>query len=153
MTQCSSIINVQRISELGTLSVTRNFLMLSAYIVPNALILSTLMMEAIRSSETSVLTRVARRQIVEDGIFIDTAVWKAQLLHSINRLGSVAEMQYVSCEVRNGFYIPEDANIVPSASFIGVTRIGELGTTLAVTSNRRTLRTLFLFHRFLAPWW
>jgi hypothetical protein len=27
-----------------------------------------------------------------------------------------------------------------SASFIGVTRIDELGTTLAVTSNRRTLR-------------
>jgi hypothetical protein len=27
-----------------------------------------------------------------------------------------------------------------SASFIMVTRIGELGTTLAVTSNRRTLR-------------
>jgi hypothetical protein len=27
-----------------------------------------------------------------------------------------------------------------SASFITVTRIGELGTTLAVTSNRRTLR-------------
>jgi hypothetical protein len=27
-----------------------------------------------------------------------------------------------------------------SASFIKVTRIGELGTTLAVTSNRRTLR-------------
>jgi hypothetical protein len=26
-----------------------------------------------------------------------------------------------------------------SASFIGVTRIGELGTTLALTSNRRTL--------------
>jgi hypothetical protein len=26
-----------------------------------------------------------------------------------------------------------------SPSFIGVTRIGELGTTLAVTSNRRTL--------------
>jgi hypothetical protein len=28
-----------------------------------------------------------------------------------------------------------------SASFITVTRIDELGTTLAVTSNRRTLRT------------
>jgi hypothetical protein len=27
-----------------------------------------------------------------------------------------------------------------SASFIRVTRIGELGTTLAATSNRRTLR-------------
>jgi hypothetical protein len=31
-----------------------------------------------------------------------------------------------------------------SASFIRVTRIGELGTTLAVTSNRRTLRLVFL---------
>jgi hypothetical protein len=28
----------------------------------------------------------------------------------------------------------------PSASFIRVTRIGELGTTLAATSNRRSLR-------------
>jgi hypothetical protein len=27
-----------------------------------------------------------------------------------------------------------------SASFIGVTRIGEIGTTLAVTSNRHTQR-------------
>jgi hypothetical protein len=41
-----------------------------------------------------------------------------------------------------------------SASFIMVTRIGELGTTLAVTSNRRELRRntkLFLVHRFLSP--
>jgi hypothetical protein len=30
-----------------------------------------------------------------------------------------------------------------SASFIMVTRIGELGTTLAVTSNRRTLTWYF----------
>jgi hypothetical protein len=29
-----------------------------------------------------------------------------------------------------------------SASFIRVTRIGELGTTLAVTTNRRTLRRI-----------
>jgi hypothetical protein len=29
-----------------------------------------------------------------------------------------------------------------SASFISVTRIGELGTTLAVTNNRRMLRRL-----------
>jgi hypothetical protein len=29
-----------------------------------------------------------------------------------------------------------------SASFIRVTRIGELGTTLAVTSNRNTLRRM-----------
>jgi hypothetical protein len=32
--------------------------------------------------------------------------------------------------------VPEEL----SASFIRVTRIGDLGTTLAVTSNRRTLR-------------
>jgi hypothetical protein len=38
-----------------------------------------------------------------------------------------------------------------SASFISVTRIGELGTTLAVTSVRRTLRALFLIHRVLSP--
>jgi hypothetical protein len=39
-----------------------------------------------------------------------------------------------------------------SASIIRVTRIGELGTTLAVTSNR--LRLTFLIHRFLSPcWW
>jgi hypothetical protein len=46
-----------------------------------------------------------------------------------------------------------------SASFIRLTRIGELGTTLAATSNRRTLLRsvrrlqlqlmLFLVHRFL----
>jgi hypothetical protein len=33
-----------------------------------------------------------------------------------------------------------DISEEPSASFIRVTRIGELGTTLAATSNRRTLR-------------
>jgi hypothetical protein len=50
-----------------------------------------------------------------------------------------------------------------SASFIRVTRIGELGTTLAVTSIRRTLvvflrsvrrllvTATFLVHRFLSP--
>jgi hypothetical protein len=39
-----------------------------------------------------------------------------------------------------------------SASFIRVTRIGELRTTLAVTSNRRTLRrnTFFVFVRCAA---
>jgi hypothetical protein len=34
-----------------------------------------------------------------------------------------------------------------SASLIRVTRIGELGTTLAVTSNRRTLRKIPIFLR------
>jgi hypothetical protein len=39
-----------------------------------------------------------------------------------------------------------DVSEEPSAS-IRVTRISELGTTLAVTSNRRTLRRVLLFDR------
>jgi hypothetical protein len=35
-----------------------------------------------------------------------------------------------------------DVSEEPSASFIRVTKIGELGTTQAATSNRRTLRIL-----------
>jgi hypothetical protein len=35
-----------------------------------------------------------------------------------------------------------DVSEESSASFIRVTKIGELGTTLAATSNRRTLRRL-----------
>jgi hypothetical protein len=37
----------------------------------------------------------------------------------------------------------------PSASFIRVTRIGELGATLAVTSNRHTLRRLLVTASFV----
>jgi hypothetical protein len=37
-----------------------------------------------------------------------------------------------------------DVSEKPSASFTRVTRIGELGTTLAATTNRRTLRRNFL---------
>jgi hypothetical protein len=36
-----------------------------------------------------------------------------------------------------------------SASIIRVTRIGEVGTTLAVTSNRRTLRRLLVTANFV----
>jgi hypothetical protein len=42
-----------------------------------------------------------------------------------------------------------DVSVELSASFIRVTRIGELETTLAVTSNRQLV--LFLVHRFLHP--
>jgi hypothetical protein len=43
-----------------------------------------------------------------------------------------------------------DVSEDPSASIIRVTRTDELGTTLAVTSNRRKLQLgLFLVHRFL----
>jgi hypothetical protein len=44
-----------------------------------------------------------------------------------------------------------DVSEEPIASFNRVTRFGELGTTVAVTSNRRTLLVLFLVHRILSP--
>jgi hypothetical protein len=54
----ASIISVTRIGELGML----------ANVVPSWPILVTLMMEAIRSSETSVHTRATRRNVTEDDI-------------------------------------------------------------------------------------
>jgi hypothetical protein len=43
-------------------------LLVTANVVPSLLSLFTLIMEAIRSSETSALTRDIRRHILEDGI-------------------------------------------------------------------------------------
>jgi hypothetical protein len=43
-------------------------LLVTANVVPSSLILVTLMMGPIRSSETSVLTRATQRNIPEDGI-------------------------------------------------------------------------------------
>jgi hypothetical protein len=45
--------------------------------------------------------------------------------------------------LRHVALVRTDASEEPSASFIRVTRIGELGTTLTVTSNRRMLRRNF----------
>jgi hypothetical protein len=44
--------------------------------------------------------------------------------------------------LRHVALVRTDVSEEPSASFIRVTRIGELGTTLAATSNRHMLRTL-----------
>jgi hypothetical protein len=62
-----------RTGDLGTLSVTSNRnsalqLLVTANVVRSKSILVTLIMEAIRSSETSDLTRATRRNIPEDGI-------------------------------------------------------------------------------------
>jgi hypothetical protein len=70
----ASIIKVTRIGELETLAVTSNRdtlcserrLLVTANVVPISPILVTLMMEALRSSETSVLRRATRRNIAKD---------------------------------------------------------------------------------------
>jgi hypothetical protein len=79
-------------------------LLVTANVVPSSLILSTLMMEALRSSETSVLTRATRRNIPEDGILHSHRRENQKILHSINWLDSVAS----PVKYGLGFYIPAD---------------------------------------------
>jgi hypothetical protein len=67
----ANVIRVIRFGELGTkLAVTSSEfqLLVTANVFPASLILSTLMMKAIRSSETSVITRVTWRHIPEIAI-------------------------------------------------------------------------------------
>jgi hypothetical protein len=62
-----------------------------------------------------------------------------------SRRGSYSETKNTWRMVSSGMLrrvalVRTDVSEEPSASFIRVARIGELGTTLAATSNRRTLR-------------
>jgi hypothetical protein len=79
----ASINKGKRIGELGTmltelllfLSIVRRMLV-TANVVPSSTILVALMMEALRSSETSVLTRASRRITLEDGILHNLLVYR-----------------------------------------------------------------------------
>jgi hypothetical protein len=67
-------------------------LLVTAKVVRSSLIIFTQLMVDIRFSETSVFTTTTRRQIPEDSILHSHRREKIKILHSINRLGSVAEM-------------------------------------------------------------
>jgi hypothetical protein len=63
----ASIIRVTRMCKLGTTLASSVFqLLVAVNVVPSSLILVTVMIEAIHSSETSILTGTTRRNIPED---------------------------------------------------------------------------------------
>jgi hypothetical protein len=66
------------------------------------------MMELILSPETTILTRATRGRNPEDDIQHSHRHENIKILHSINRLGSVAEMYVFPVRYEQDFYIQED---------------------------------------------
>jgi hypothetical protein len=77
------------------------------YVVPSSPILVTLMMEALSSSEMSVLTRATRRNIPEDAIFHSHRREKLESYMALSDW-SLAETYVSPVKYELGFYIPED---------------------------------------------
>jgi hypothetical protein len=96
-------------------------LSVTANVVPSWQILSTPMMERIRTSETSVVTRATRRHIPEHGILHSQSAWKLLISHNLFRSSQEQSAHYsdfqgprFGCPRSAKFYLthPHKMNIV-----------------------------------------
>jgi hypothetical protein len=67
--RCVALVRTDVSEERSSYIIRATGLLFTANVVPSSPILVTLMMEELRSSETSALIRATRRNIPEDGIF------------------------------------------------------------------------------------
>jgi hypothetical protein len=99
----------------------------------------------IHSSETSIHIQTTRRYTPEDGNIRESSIVCSASRGYLNGKSEVFNMNstFEDCLVRT------EVSEEHRASIIRVIRIGEQGTPLAVTSNRRTLRRNAMYIVFL----